>query len=163
MLSAEEENTPLDLHNSLYHTTAESNGCLFKIFPTLTKHAKLDQRKVPVFITCLILACSSAVYSSKHSSNSSCHPLSGIFVVFAVHLGSSSAISSTQNVTSSAIFPSRLCQNSWVTAPSNVPFSDYISVQLTSTYIDCLQVAITTPEGRSLWWGYPYIKSSPYR
>ena len=61
MLSAEEENTLLDLHNSLYHTTAESNGCLFKIFPTLTKHAKLDQRKVPVFITCLILACSSAV------------------------------------------------------------------------------------------------------
>ena len=76
-------------------------------------------------------------------------------------LGSSSAISSTQNVTSSAIFPSRLCQNSWATAPSNVPFSDYLSVQLTSTNIDCLQVAITTPEGRS--WGYPYIKDLSLR
>ena len=61
MLSAEADKTLLDLHNSLYHTTPESNGCLFKIFPTLTKHAKLDQRKVPVYITCLILACSSDV------------------------------------------------------------------------------------------------------
>ena len=29
------------------------------------------------------------------------------------------------------------------------------------TYIHCLQVAIMTPEGG--WWGYPYIKISPYR
>ena len=87
-------NTLIDLHNSSYHNEP-SLMIVYYIHSTIFNFDKkclplLSSKRLPVFLG------SSRLWRDfsprKFSSNSSCHPLSGIFAIFARFQGSISAI-----------------------------------------------------------------------